>query len=175
MKNKFSFTKWLTKRDIEKILAQFNIELNNERMDKDGNLLNPIVRGTDKDGRHRIFVFCVDKNQQKHDEELSKFLYENSAEFRKLKNQISMILAYAQGINSNFDTYARRDKIVLEFDDFMITESLSLKNEQEQFEFDKMLTNGYQKYMANKFGRFYYNMKAGYMKSLNREIKVEEK
>lgn len=169
MAEKFSFVKHLTKRDIEKILEKLGFELKYDRHDREGNPLSPISRHTDEDGKSSIIAFCIDKNQIEQENEVAGYLYKESPAFRQFANNLmSLNLAFG-GMGGLVNDYMPSHNMMLRFDDFTLTECFSVKSEQEELDFDLKMTNVYQNYMAEKFGRFYYNMKAGYIRSLKME------
>lgn len=167
MEKKFSFVKHLTKRDVEKILGEIGLELDAERYDREDNKLASLIRGTEEDGRGFIIVFCVDRKKQEDERQASKFLYEKSDTYRKFVNGLSALSMTSPSFGGLMDSYLSDGKVILKIDDFTITEGFSLKSEQEELDYDLMMTGIYQKYMVEKFGRFYNNMKAGYIRKLN--------
>ena len=173
-KENFSFVKWLTNRDVEKILNSMGIELLTDNYDRNGNLLKPIKKYRDKEtGKYRIIVKCqlnedlIDKNN-----ELNDFVLPS-----KLKNAIkdilfkSSIVFASMPLMNSFSSYFDDSRLILEINDFYICELLSLKLEEEQVKFDRVLTKGYQSYMTKKFGRFYNCMKSAAIKKAIAEEK----
>ncbi|MBO7508483.1 MAG: hypothetical protein J6T39_02430, partial [Clostridia bacterium] len=63
---------------------------------------------------------------------------------KKMMSNVIMISAMLGSLNpeSNFSQY--NDMLILKFEDYFLTESLSLKTEDEQIDFDRKLTNNYQ-------------------------------
>ena len=177
MEKKFSFVKHLTKRDVEKIVENVGLEIDVNREDVNGNPLNPLMRGTDEDGRSYIMAFCVDNKKIEETKKLHKYMYENSPAFREFSQKLAILSGALAGFGGFSDNpySAMNGKVMLRFDDFTLTECFSLKPEQEELEFDRMMTGIYQNYMVEKFGRFYNNMKAGYIRTLNMEEKKKAK
>ena len=173
MKNKkenFSFAKWLTNRDIEKLVTLFGLEL---MEGKDDPTKKRIIRGKDKDGYH-IVAFCRNVKKEDADNALKKELFK-SPTFKKftqpIANAIAM-LSMATG-GSSWSGLFNND-VILNFDDFFVQELFSLKDEKEQIEYCRSLTKIYQTYMKQKFGTFYNGKKAAKYKSLYKEIKEKE-
>ena len=173
-KEKFSFVKWLTSRDIEKILSLLNYEIL-KKEDENGNFKKRILKTKDEEGRH-IIVFCKDleyaKNRSKINDAMKEVISQ-SPKLRNLMTNIFMTMAMFGAVNSDgFSKY--NDIAILRFDDFFLTETLSLKSEEDQLENDRRLTKTYQQYMSQKFGRFYNSMKSAYYKKLHQEARKEE-
>ena len=144
-KPSFSFVKWLTKKDVIKILEQNGYVINED-------LPNPYSKFKGDDGYYYIIVKCTKTVLSKFDE---------------FKNKL-----YSHMFNGYVP---EMDNIsLLEFSDFMLTEFLVTINEEETIKNTKQLTANYQKYMVEKFGKFYLNMKKAYIRKLNKEIEKEE-
>lgn len=168
MKNKkFSFVKWLTNRDIEKILAPLNIEI----MKKKNSDKLRIIRG---DGA--ITVFCKDNNPNEEKDMRDSIMREmmQHPTFRGFMSRILTVNALVSSMNpeSSFSQYD--NTLILRFEDYCLIESMSLKSEEKQIEFDRKLTKHYQEYMSKKFGRFYNGMKAAALKKSYKEAREEE-
>ena len=168
MKNKkFSFVRWLTNRDIEKILAPLNIEI----MKKKNSDKLRILRGKDENGDRVITVFCKDNNPNEEKDLQDSIMREmmQHPTFRGFMSKILTVTALVSSMNpeSSFSQYD--NTLILRFEDYFLTESLSLKSEDKQIEFGRKLTKHYQEYMSKKFGRFYNSMKGAYYKKLYKE------
>ena len=130
-KQGFSFVKWLTNRDIQKILAPMNLEI----MEKDdGSKKLRILREKDENGTRFITVFCKNNNDE-YINDLTQFPYLGGMFSNAL--MVGTVLG-TMGENSNFSKY--NNDMVLRIDEFYITEMFSLKPEEEQEEFDRKLT-----------------------------------
>ena len=177
-KEKFSFVKWLTDRDIEKILKSLGYEIM-EKEDKNGVLKKRILRGKYDNGERNIIVFCKDleyaEKRAKMDDAMREIIMQ-SPELRHMMSNILMTSALLGAANPDgFSKWSEMSSMaILKFDDFFLTENLSTKSEEEQLENDRRMTRAYQKYMTQKFGRFYNSMKSGYFKKLHKEIREEE-
>ena len=166
-KEKFSFVKWLTTKDIEKIATSLNLEIMNK---KDDETKKRILRHKDEDGYH-ITVFCKDLKQIEANAEMSKFLM-GLPRFRNIATSMMLSMAMLSGATSFFEA---NNMVILKFDDFFLQETLSLKSEDEQLENDRHMTKVYQKYMSQKFGSHYTDMKRAYYKKLYQQYREEEK
>ena len=174
-KENFSFVKWLTNRDIEKILEPLNIEIM-EKEDENGNLKKRITRFKDENGNRSIVVFCKNNNYDETKQAKDAIMKEmmQIPALKKMMSNVIMISAMLGSLNpeSNFSQY--NDMLILKFEDYFLTESLSLKTEDEQIDFDRKLTNNYQNYMSKKFGRFYNSMKSAHYKKLHKQFRDEQ-
>lgn len=169
-KEKFSFVKWLTTRDIEKITISLGLEI----MSKDNENKKRISRHNDEDGYH-IIVFCKDLKQIEANVEKSKFLM-GLPEFRNIATSMMMSMAMLAGASEGQTSFFEANNVVvLKFDDFFLQETLSLKSEDEQLENDRHMTKVYQKYMSQKFGSHYTDMKRAHYKKLYQQYREEEK
>ena len=168
MKESFSFAKWLTNRDIEKIAELLGLEI----MLKNDTTKKRILRHKDENGYH-IRVFCTDIKQVEADKEIQKTL-QGFPSCKKLAGQIFMINAMFASLGNTNSFAEIKNMVMLEFDDFFLTECLSMKNEEELFKFNSKLTSVYQNYMTEKFGRHYTDMKKAHYKKLHKQIREEE-
>lgn len=166
MKNNFSFVKWLTNRDVEKILNSMSIEILSDTYNRDGKKIKAIRRLKEKDtGLHHILVRCRLNEDllNENNKDMSNFMIP-----QKLKSEIAKVLfpglAMMSALFSDSMSYYDGSMMILEINDFYISEFLSLKPEEEQIKFGRTLTKGYQKYMTQKFGRFYNSMKSAAIK-----------
>ena len=176
-KEKFSFVKWLTTRDIEKITEKLGLEIMNEPNNPDK---KRILKGKDEEGYH-ITVFCKDLKYYDKDDEYSKITRDISnrfmgiPEFRKLTTAALLAATVLAGASHSGTSFFEANKmVVLKFDDYFLQEQLSMKNEDELNKYDRHLTKEYQKYMSQKFGRHYTDMKRAYYKQLYKEAREEE-
>ena len=172
-KQEFSFVKWLTIRDIQKILETMNLEITKK---DDGSNKLKITRAKDENGHRYITVFCkyrtVDETQDIKDDLLKEMA--KTPAFGGMMSNIMMTSAVVGTLNQGFDFSNFDDVVMLRIDDFYIVEELSLKPEKEQNEFDKKLTRNYQDYMTKKFGRFYNSMKGAYIKKMRKQVQEEQ-
>ena len=173
MKNKKSFVEQLEQADIEKILQLIGLELDDERYDRDGNKQGSIIRG-ESEGEYHIIAFCNDRKQQEAESEIAKYMYEKSPAFRNFINNINAINMSLAGFGGMNNPYMANGKVILNFEDFTLTESLSLKSEEDEIEYDRMMTEVYQIYMAEKFGKEYNKKKDEYIKSFQEAQKEDE-
>ena len=176
MKNNFSFVKWLTKRDVEKILNSMGIEILDDTYNREGKKIKAIRKLKEKDtGVYHIIVKCKLNEDllNESNKEMSDFVLP-----QKLKSEIGKILfpklAIVLALFSDSMRYFDGSMMMLEINDFYISEFLSLKPEDEQIKFGRALTKGYQKYMAGKFGRFYNSMKSAAIKKAIAEEKQKQ-
>lgn len=169
-KQNFSFIKYLTNRDIEKILTPLNIEIMKR---KNSDKLR-ILRGKDENGNRYITVFAKDNNPDETKEMRDVVMKEmmKLPSFRGFMANIFMSSVILQSMNPGFSQFD--NTVILRFEDYFLTEGLSLKTEEQKLEFDRKLTKNYQNYMTKKFGRFYNSMKSAYYKKLHKEIREEE-
>ena len=150
-KPSFSFVKWLTKRDVEKILEKNGYEINY-------NLPSPYSKFKGDDGYYYIFVKCTKKISTEMEKDLNI-----AKEFMSKKS-----------LCIPFDFF-NKNHVLLEFSDFMLTEQLvAYLDENEAININKNLTRTYQNYMKEKFGSFYVNMKKAYIKKLYQEDKNDK-
>lgn len=173
MKNKkFSFVRWLTNRDIEKILAPLNIEI----MKKKNSDKLRILRGKDENGDRVITVFCKDNNPNEEKDLQDSIMREmmQHPTFRGFMSKILTVTALVSLMNPESSISQYDNTLILRFEDYFLTESLSLKSEDKQIEFGRKLTKHYQDYMSKKFGRFYNGMKSAEYKRVHKEVREEE-
>ena len=154
MKRNFSFVNWITKKDIKNIINQLNLKLSDNHYDDYGKPVSPIRRYTGEDGVNHIIVFCENAKSTLEDSIIEKYLAQNL--------QIFDIL------NENYFYYPK--VTVLNFTDFELNESFSLKDEEIYMDFYSKLNKTYEKYMNKKFGEFYQDSKKLYAKQLKKEI-----
>ena len=171
MKKDFCFTKFLTNRDIDKILDSVGIELVKNQYNRDGELLKPIIRMKDEDGKTIITVRCQFNEKMKEAMEYDKKDKINIPQSLKNILLLSAMVSTLLGASS-WSKYD--DMMMLRFEDFLLYEVLSLKDEKTQIEFGRMLTNKYQHYMKEKFGKFYMYKEAAYIKKLRKEVKGQK-
>ncbi len=149
-KPSLSFVKWLTKRDVEKILEQNGYEINYD-------LPTPYSKFKSEDGYYYIYVKCTKNKLSESEMALSmvkKYMLENNPY-----------------VSSN---YLDQNVTILEFSDFMLSEFVVSFDEDEATNINRNLTKNYHKYMVEKFGTFYNNMKKAYIKKLYNEDKKNE-
>ena len=171
MKKEFCFTKFLTNRDIEKILTSVGMELIKDQYNKNGDLLKPIIRSKDEDGKTNIIVRCRfnEETKEKMSQENDKIIMNLSPELKKILFPMFMFSSLG-----NFGRYSKySDMMMLQFEDFVLYEILSLKDDDEQIKFGRMLTSKYHDYMKEKFGKFYVYKEAAYIKKLRKEAREE--
>ena len=175
MNNKKSFVEQLTQEDITNILSLIGLELDEDRIrfDEKGHEQGAIIRGKDDDGQNHIIAFCNDRQEQEMESEIAKYMYEKSPAFRDLMNKITTVSMSFPGFGG-MSQYMANGKVILNIEDFMITESLSLKSEQDEIEYDRMMTEIYQIYMVEKFGSEYTKKKDEYVKSLKEAQKEDD-
>lgn len=169
-KERFSFVKWLTTRDIEKITEKLGYEIlpQKDNPDKKG-----ILRGKDENGYH-LTVYCRDLNKSEENALINSFLM-GMPGFRRLATSMMAMAATLAGASEDATSIWEANTIVLlRFDDFFLQETFSLKNEDKQIEIGKRLTKEYQNYMTKKFGRHYTDMKRAYYKQLYKQHREEE-
>lgn len=148
MNQKFSFVRWLTTRDIEKIVGSLGLEVMTHKNNPDKKM---ITRYKNESGYH-IGVFCRDLNKVETDMGLGWFIATPyDSEFNRSKNIV-----------------------ILNFDDFFLLEQLPAKSEDEAFEYNAKLTFVYQQYMKEKFGRHYIDMKRAHYQKLHQEVRAEK-
>lgn len=170
--NKFSFVRWLTNRDVEKLVQAFGYEVMTQKDNPD----KPrISRYKDKEtGENHIHVFCKDLISM----EARKVAMEGLREigvFRDMLNQIGMISAMLGAMGgSDYSFGQMNDIVMLDITDFFVFEELSLKEEQEQIDNNRRMIKIYQNYMSKKFGRFYNGMKSAEYKRVHKEVREEE-
>ena len=177
-KEKFSFVKWLTNRDVEKILNSMGIEILKNEYNREGKKLKPITKHKDKEtGLYRALVRCQLNEDllNENNKQMSDFFLP-----KKLKQELvktlfpKMAVVMAMPFFSESMRYYDGSLMMLEINDFYISEFLSLKPEEEQIKFGRALTKGYQHYMTKKFGRFYNSMKSAAIKKAIAEDKANE-
>ena len=161
-KEKFSFVKWLTNKDVEKILNLVGFEVLTDEKNPDKKRIN---KYKDEDG-YKIYVYCKNVKQMKEDLEITKAL----ASTEIGKKFVPLI------VGGMFGEYGINGPTLLAFEDFTLYELLSLRlDEEETVKFNRYLTKVYQNYMKQKFGRYYIDMKRAYCKKLYKEIREENK
>ena len=135
-----------------------------------------ILRGKDDKGERCIIVFCKDLEYAEKRAKMNEAMREVIMQIPELRQMMSNIFMTSALLGAaNPDSFSKlNDMAVLRFDDFFLTENLSLKTEEEELANDRRMTKAYQQYMAKKFGRFYYSMKSGYFKKLHKEVREEE-
>ena len=147
-KEKFGFVKYLTKSDVKKILKQCGYEINEE-------LPSPYSKFKDENGNYYIIVKCT------------KTLFnENEYMVKKIEN---IIFKHNSLIANNIS-----NSTVLDFSDFTLTEFFASFNEEENIKNNQYLTQIYHKYMQEKFGKFYNQMKKKYIKALEKQNNEKE-
>ena len=167
MKNKkFSFVRWLTKKDIEKLVKLLDYEIIPNRDDLK---YKSIRRSKDKEGHYHIYIECKDLIAIETKERFTKFL-SNSETFKNAMRRgglFAAVLASALGDYPSYSVYDD-DIITLDITDFKINE-LSYKSQDKVSENNERMTKQYNKYMVEKFGRFYNGMKAAALKKSYKE------
>lgn len=175
MKNKkFSFVKWLTNRDVEKLVEKLGYEIMNKKDDPDK---KRISRFTDKDGYKHISVFCKDLISMEAEGEMYKALSKNKSfgnMMRKVGAVYSMLGAIAGGSDYSYPYSYSSNFIWLDITDFLVLENMSLKKEEDNVENARRMTKIYQDYMSKKFGRFYNGMRNADIKRTYKEAREEE-
>ena len=170
-KNSFCFVKWLTNRDVEKIVELLGYEIMPKKDNPDK---KRIYRNKDKDGNH-IHVFCKDLISIEAKRAVEKELLQVDA-FRDMMKQIGVISAMLGMMNggSDYSFGQMNDIIILDISDFFVFEQLSLKDDKAQIENNRRMIKIYQDYMSKKFGRFYNGMKSAEYKRVHKEVREEE-
>ena len=166
MQGKESFVKWLTNRDVEKIAKLVGLKLMEK--DEDDNKQR-IIRYKKEDGYHLI-AFCNYLPSEEIDQENQDFMMK-VPEYKQLCK--SFLLAAGIFASLGGDYYGQNNTVVLDFDDFFLQEAFSLKEKDEQIEYNRNLTKVYQQYMSEKFGRHYNDMKRACYQKLYKEIRNE--
>ena len=165
-KNSFSFVKWLTTRDIEKIVDRMGFEVLSQ---EDSNKKKIIKYKDEKTGEYNIIVFC--KPNKEESEKIGKAF----SEIAKTKIGKNLILTTRiLGIAGGMLHYDYMGNTILRFEDFFAYETLSIRYGEELDEFNSQTTKIYQNYMKEKFGKFYTSMKSAAYKKLYAEIRQEE-
>lgn len=168
MKNKFSFVQWLTNRDVEKIVELLGYEIMPQTDNPNKKRISRY-----KNEEHHIIVFCKDLISMENKKQKYSFLNKSDAGRNLIKNigMVSLMLGVMDADN-NYDKM--NDAIILDITDFLVMESLSLKNEDEQIENARRMTKIFNNYMSKKFGRFYNGMKAAEIKKIYKEAREEK-
>ena len=169
---KFHFTKWLTNRDIEKIVKELGYEIVTKKDDTTGKDKLRIIRSKTDEG-YSIIVFCKDLIMMKEKSMINDILC-SSKELGKIYALNTMLSAIALGMGMNNDFVEASNTIILNIDDYFIMESMSLKDEDAERENDRRMSKIYQGYMSKKFGKFYNNMKRAHYKTLHKELRKED-
>ena len=148
------FIKWLTKKDIKTILEMNNMELCE-------GFPNAIFTHHKEDGESSIIVTARRKdNLSYYGEIASKYV---------LPIVTGMLMA-ANGQNA----YNANNTLV-EIDNFTMTEmNCAFLSEDEEYERDRELTKKYHVFMQKKFGDFYNDQKAQYIRQLKKEEKQQQ-
>lgn len=155
MKKDFSFVNWLTKRDIKSIINDLDLKLDDQRYDDYGRLINPIRRYTGEDGLKHIMVFCRDAKTKPEEELIRKYVYSNFP------------------VLDDCEYFFYPKVTVLNFTDFELVESFSIKDEEIFMDFHTRLNSVYDRYMNKKFGEFYKHSKKVYVRSIQKQAKFE--
>ena len=173
MKNKkFSFVKWLTNRDVEKLVEELGYEIMPQEESKN----KVISRYKDKEtGENHIHVFCKDLISIEARKVAMDGLRKIGA-FRDMMNRIGLFTAMLGVMSGDSDNSFSKlnDMIILDISDYFIFEHLSLKDDQAQIENNRRMIKIYQDYMTKKFGRFYNGMKSAEYKRFHKQIREEE-
>ncbi len=170
-KNEFNFTKWLTKKDIVKILNSVGIELLENHHNRNGELVNPVSKIKTDDGKYEFIVRC------RFNEEKLKQLKQNGVKIDFMPKSLKIVLLAMSSLLAPFaGSYnsINGDDFLLKFEDFFCYEVFSTKNQEDEVEFGRMLTKNYQEYMIKKFGSFYKTKRNSYYKKLNKIEKQEQ-
>lgn len=170
-KNEFNFAKWLTKKDIAKILDSVGLELLENSYNRNGELIKPVSKIKTDDDKCEFIVRCR-YNEEKL-KEIEKYKINNDS---LLKSTKSMLLATSVAMSFFAGSYnsINGNDFLLKFEDFFCYELLSTKNEEDEIKFGRMLTKNYQDYMSKKFGSFYKTKRNSYYKKLNKLEKEEQ-
>ena len=169
-KEDFSFVKWLTKKDVKNILNNVGIELVEDHYNNNGKLVKSISKFKEEDGKTSVVVRCrfIENlnNSFKNDDDKINLS-------SKLKTDVALIAMFSTLFGaSSFSKYD--SMMMLKLEDFFCYEILSIKSEEDEINFGRMLTKNYQEYMTKKFGDFYNCKKLAYIKKLNKEAKEQE-
>ena len=181
MAKKKTYVEKLSQEDVEKILEVIGLEINNERYDRYGEELAPMIRGADEEGENHINVFCVNRKEQKLSSEIAKYMYENSPAFKAFYDNIltASVVVSSFGGFGGFGGWGSNpyssSNVILDFTDFTLTEILSLKEEKDWLEYNSMMTEVYNKYMEEKFGKEYTQDRDKYIEKLRAKFEAEEK
>ena len=168
---KFSFVKWLTNRDIEKLVEAFGCEL----MDKENCIgKQNITRVKDEDGYNHILVYCIDTVAIEAKNIIKGFFRKNS-EFRDMMLDLDLMLIALN--NGAPPRYSVDDFYIMTIDitDFFVFGERVFDQNDNQKARNAEMTDIYQKYMTKKFGRFYTGMKSAEYKRVKQAKEEEQK
>lgn len=173
MKNKkFSFVRWITKKDIEKLVKLLGYEIV-PNIDEDDLKYRSIRRFKDEKGHYHIHVECKDLITIETKKHFAEIISETET-FKDLMRRGGLFAAALAATLVNYSTFSELDNIIiLDITDFYI-EELSLKSPNLIEENSERMTKEYRKYMVEKFGRFYNGMKSAALKKLYKEVREEE-
>lgn len=166
-KEEFSFVKWLTTRDVEKIVDKLGLEL----MTSPDTGKKRISKYKDSEtNNYCILAFC--KHKEVENDETDSALKGISLSNNMKKLLVTMAAtSFAFGGGAYSDCF---DNVILRFEDFFLYEVLSLKFGDELEEFNRNAIKVYQNYMKEKFGTHYVHMKRAKYKKLYEEIRKDK-